>query len=243
MMRSVHDHYAQHLGPIYSWMAGGVEAAFARAKAELDALEISPHSTAAAVDLGAGFGAHTIPLAQRGFSVLAIDTSVELLAELSANAAGLSVKTCNTDILGFRHDLDHDVDVVLCMGDTLTHLPGVEAVDSLFRDIAAVLHEKGLFVLTFRDYSAALVGNSRFMPVRSDADRILTCFLEYEDAHVTVYDLLYERDRSHWGLRVSSYRKLRLAPDRVCGSLERCGFKVARQAGPGGMIRVVARLA
>jgi SAM-dependent methyltransferase len=244
-MESVRDHYAKHLSPIYSWMVGGVEAAMIRGNAELDALGIGPPSNGKgqAVDLGAGFGAHSIPLARRGFSVLAVDTSAELLAELRANAAALPIKTINTDILAFRGHLDRDTDVVLCMGDTLAHLASVETVDALFDEVAAVLPEAGLFVLTFRDYSTALAGNDRFIPVRNDADRILTCFLEYEDAHVTVHDVLYEREQSQWKLRVSSYRKLRLAPDRVIRSLEKCGFQVARQAGPGGMVRLAGRRA
>jgi hypothetical protein len=41
--------------------------------------------------------------------------------------------------------------------------------------------------------------------VRSDAGRILTCVLEYEDAHVVVHDLLHEFDGAAWRQRVSSY--------------------------------------
>lgn len=132
------------------------------------------------------------------------------------------------------------ISVPSCMGDTLTHLPTLVSVGLLFAEVADVLDESGTFVLTFRDYTTALSAEQRFIPVRSDADRILTCFLEYDDTHVTVHDLLHEREASQWKLQVSSYRKLRLAPEWVSQALENCGFRVVREAGLSGMVRLVA---
>src|SRR5512146_3533449 len=194
-------------------MCGGVEAALARGNAELDALGLVPNAMRRAVDLGAGFGMHSIPLARRGFEVLAIDSSVELLRELGANAADLPVKAIEGDILRFREHLTGAPQVILCMGDTLTHLCDLESIESLFADAAAAIAPGGTFVLSFRDYTVPLSGEQRFIPVKSDDGRILTCFLEYEESHVTVHDLVYERDGAAWRQRVSAYRKLRLGPD------------------------------
>ncbi|MDE2051432.1 MAG: methyltransferase domain-containing protein [Gammaproteobacteria bacterium] len=224
-------------------MCGGVEVALARGAAELEALSLSPRTTAYAVDLGAGFGMHAIPLAQRRFEVLAIDCSTELLRELRAVAADLPIRCAEDNISNFRNHLDRAPEVVLCMGDTLTHLPDIRAVDSLIADVAAAIAPGGSFVLSFRDYTTALLGERRFIPVKSDADRILTCFLEYEDAHVNVHDLVHEREQSSWRQRVSAYRKLRLAPDQVSRALERAGFQTRREAGLSGMVRLVAQRA
>ena len=242
-MQSVLDHYAKLLSPIYAWSAGGMDAALGRGAAELDALGLKQGMDGArAVDLGAGFGMHSIPLARRGFSVLAVDSSRELLRDLAAHAAGLPITTTEADLLTFRNQLDCKAQAVLCMGDTLTHLPSMEDVESLIAEVAAALDAGGMFVLTFRDYSTALLAEQRFISVRSDADRILTCCLEYEDAHVTVHDLLHEREGAQWKLHVSSYRKLRLAPHWVAGALESRGFRVSQDVGLSGMVRLVARL-
>jgi len=40
--------------------------------------------------------------------------------------------------------------------------------------------------LSFRDLTPDLTGLNRFIPVRSDPDRIMTCFLEYEPETVIV---------------------------------------------------------
>jgi SAM-dependent methyltransferase len=242
-MQSVQDHYAKHLSAVYSWMSGGVEAALLRGSAELDALHVHSKGSGQAVDLGAGFGMHSIPLARRGYTVLAVDSSCELLREMATHAAMLPIQTVHGDLLKFREHVKTKPELILCMGDTLAHLASVQAIESLIADVAVALGDSGVFVLTFRDYSAALTAERRFIPVRSDADRILTCFLEYEDAHVTVHDLLNEREGAHWGLRVSSYRKLRLVPEWVCGALTARGFVVTREPGQSGMVRLVARMA
>ena len=241
-MNSVADHYSQLLAPIYSWMSGSVEAAIEAGQAEIgEALRELP-ANALVVDLGAGFGMHAIPLARAGARVLAVDSSTELLTELDGLAKDLSVETVADDLLSFRAHLSGKAAAVLCMGDTLTHLDSIAQVARLLDDVASALSPRGLFVTTFRDYvSRELEGDARFIPVRSDSARILTCFLEYAADTITVHDLVHERDGPGWRFSVSSYRKLRLDPQTVADRLERAGLRVGCDAATGGMMRIVAR--
>jgi len=241
-MSSVTEHYATHLGPVYTWMAGGIDAAIARGTKEIEALGLTPRLTGQAVDLGAGFGMHAIPLARRGFHVLAIDTCGELLQTLRSAAGELPIRTVEGDLLAFGRYVDGLSELVLCMGDTLTHLPDVATVDALFDSVAKQLCAGGKFVLTFRDYSTPLRGEQRFIPVRSDAERILTCVLDYEDEHVVVQDLLHEFDGTAWRQRVSSYRKLRIDPATAVAALESRGFTVQRSSGAAGLVCLVASI-
>src|ERR1700733_13185935 len=103
-MANVADHYETHLAPVYVWMAGGVDAALARGDGEIAALLPHLAKGTLALDLGAGFGMHAIPLARRGCEVIALDTSAFLLEELRRHAAGLPVSTVLDDMLSFsRH--------------------------------------------------------------------------------------------------------------------------------------------
>ena len=131
-------------------------------------------------------------------------------------------------------------DLVLCMGDTLTHLESKETVAELGRLVASHLSPGGRFVATFRDYSRLPAGESRFIPVRADETRILTCFLEELENHVQVHDLLHERAAGKWSMKVSSYRKLRLAPEEVCGLFEAAGLRCEVRPGARGMVRLTA---
>ncbi|HEU4778429.1 MAG TPA: class I SAM-dependent methyltransferase [Steroidobacteraceae bacterium] len=242
-MNTVSDHYAQLLAPVYTWMAGSVEAALDAGKSEIDELQLQLPTGGLVVDLGAGFGMHAIPLARDGMRVLAIDSSPELLNELDRLADGLAVESVADDLLSFRTLLKEKPAAVLCMGDTLTHLPEHTHVDFLAQEVHEALGPGGHFVLSFRDYSEPLLGDARFIPVRSDERRILTCFLEYEEDTVVVHDILHERAGDAWDTRVSSYRKLRLSPDRVVASLETIGFETRRQTGLRGMARVIGTIA
>jgi SAM-dependent methyltransferase len=239
-MHSVADHYRSHLAPVYAWMSGGFDAAIARGETEIAALLPDLSNGSRAVDLGSGFGTHSIPLARRGCSVLAIDSSSYLLEQLKAHAGILPITAVEDDLLAFQRYLDRPADVILSMGDTLTHLPNRNAALQLFTLAAASLRPGGRFIATFRDYTQALVGNGRFIPVKSDADRILACFLEYATDHVDVHDMLHERNGDAWQLRVSAYRKVRLAPQWVSASLHDRDFAVRTEPGLAGMVRVIA---
>jgi SAM-dependent methyltransferase len=242
-MTSVAEHYEKVLSPVYSWMAGGVDAALAAGAREIADLGLELPAGKPVVDLGAGFGMHAIPLARAGARVLAIDSSRRLLDELVRLADNLPVTTAHDDLLSFRTHVTEPPAAILCMGDTLTHLPEHTNVDFLVQEVAEVLEPGGWFVLSFRDYGVPLHDEQRFIPVRADERRILTCFLEYADDSVLVHDILHERTGDAWETRVSSYRKLRISPDHVIGSLESFGFDIRREPGVRGMVRIVARAA
>jgi len=236
-MVAVTEHYAKHLAPIYLWMVGGIEIALRSGKADLATL--IPGS-GLAIDLGAGFGMHSIPLAQAGYQVISIDQSRLLLSALQDHSRTLPIRTIEANLLDLRTLVPEQADLIICMGDTLTHLETFEQVKVLFESVAESLSENGRFVATFRDYSTAAVGESRFIPVRSDPNRIMTCFLEEEPRHINVHDIVHELHKEQWQMRISSYRKLRIAPSAVEEMLRSLKMNVQVEEGPRGMIRIEA---
>jgi 2-polyprenyl-3-methyl-5-hydroxy-6-metoxy-1,4-benzoquinol methylase len=242
-MSAVAEHYERHLAPVYVWMAGGTQAALQAGSAEIEALNLPAVRGDIVFDLGAGFGMHSIPLARRGARVTAIDSSAELLRTLTEISGNLPVRAVKGDLLDFQSHLAEAPSAILCMGDTITHLPDFGAVEKLVERASAELAPGGMFAASFRDYSVPLTGEQRFVPVRSDEARILTCFLEYEPEAVLVHDIIHERAAEGWQTRVSHYCKLRLSPERLIASLQSSGFEVRCEAGMGGMVRIVAQRA
>ncbi len=237
------QHYDSHLAAVYSWMAGGAEAAIERNRKFFEAHVGRAKAPARplAVDLGCGSGFQSIPLAELGYRVLAIDNCPALLAELSSRRGPLPIQSVDADLTKFRNYLNETAELIVCLGDTLTHLPSLEAVAALIRDMAAALAPGGRCLLGFRDYvSRELVGEQRFIPVRSDDNRILTCFLEYHPDHVLVHDLLHERSANGWTQCVSTYRKLRLDPAWVVGQILSAGFSLGRNFVEEGMTCLLA---
>jgi SAM-dependent methyltransferase len=239
-MQTAAAHYETHLGPIYAWMLGDTDAALARAAVELNDLRLPTVVNGVALDLGAGLGFHAVALADRGFRVTAIDSSRLMLDQLSSRRAASPITAIHADFLEFRPLVTGQADVILCMGDTLTHAPTFAAVESLLAAVSDTLAPQGLFVTTFRDYATkTLEGDARFILVRADEQRMLTCFLEYGDQRVVVHDLLYQNENGRWRLSASSYPKLRLAPDWVASKLTRQGLRVSGDT-RGGMVRITA---
>jgi 2-polyprenyl-3-methyl-5-hydroxy-6-metoxy-1,4-benzoquinol methylase len=240
-MASVANHYDRHLGEVYAWMQGGPEAGFARALAELQALGIERVQSQLAVDLGAGFGSHAVPLADLGWSVIAVERCGPLLRELARHAAGRAITIVDSDLSSFSHHLPRAADLILCLGDTLTHLPEPAAVSDLASAITASLGPQGRFVTRFRDYTRALEGDARFITVRGEPTQILSCFLEYGRHEVEVHDLIHRWSGDGWRLSVSSYSKLRLDPRWVAQQLEAHGLHVQSGTAANGMVRIVAQ--
>ena len=241
MSSSVRAHYDDHLGPIYGWMVGDFDQAVAAARAELRAVGIVPGGVGSAVDLGAGLGAHAVALADAGYAVTAIDTCAPLLDELRPLARRRAITVVHADLLQLRRHCPGPHRVVLCMGDTLTHLASIDAVEQLFDQVAEALAPGGIFVATFRDYSGPVRrGVDRIIPVRQDDQRMSDVCPRYTDTAVVVHDLVHERSAAGWTLRVSSYRKLRFVPQWARTALGRRGLTVRLQAGANGMARLVA---
>lgn len=279
---SATEHYNRLLAEHYSWMAGSATAESFAAKVRqqrellgrlgVRASALDP-GNGQALDLGCGSGFQTMALAELGFSVVAIDSSVKLLEELRIRAAGMIV--AGTVRPGAVTIVEHDladlaacpglpsaVDVAVCMGDTLSHLPSKAAVSGMFAQVAKRLAPGGFLVVGYRDLSAPAEGLNRFIPVRSDENRVMTCFLDYrqdEPESVAVTDLIYQRadgqpagqqagqpaaggnDAPTWTFSKSAYRKLRLARDWVKTELVGCGLEVEHDETTQGMITLVAR--
>ena len=239
-MATAKEHYAKVLADIYSWMLGGFERAVSKNLEFFKQHQLSSTKSGIAIDLGAGCGFQSIPLAQLGFTVTAIDLDEKLLDELKSNANELDITAIQDDLLNFERHIDTQAELIICMTDTILHLESKDKINSLFHQVFTSLEDKGKFVITFRDLTHELSELDRFINVKSDEQTILTCFLEYEPDTVKVHDLVYQKNNDNWKLNKSFYRKLRLSKKWIEDRLKYVGFSQIDLNSNNGLITVVA---
>lgn len=238
---TVKDHYDFHLGNFYSWMVGDFAARQLEQQAYFSQRGITPTSNKLAIDLGAGHGLQTIALATLGYRVMAVDFNKQLLSELSSRIENFDVEIIEEDFLLFLKNLKKQAALIVCMGDTITHLANTSNISELIREIERILEPGGKIVFSFRDLSNEMKEEKRFIQVKSDETRILTCFLEYFSDHVMVHDILYEKQNKGWVQKVSAYPKLRINEKIITNLLNDNSLKIVKSETINGMIHLIGQ--
>ncbi len=119
------------------------------------------------LELGCGTGSMTIELARRGYDVIALDISDEMLsvADQRAREAGASnIRFIQSDMCSF--ELYGKVDAVVCCLDGINHLTARDELDSCFALVSNYLNNGGLFVFDLNT-------PYKFKTVYADRDYIL----------------------------------------------------------------------
>lgn len=240
-MADIQGHYQNFLAPYYEWIFGGLSKNLIHYRAFFKKHKVSPLHSGVAVDLGSGCGFQSIPLAETGFNVIAIDQSQALLKQLGRYTAGLPIVVIQDNLLNFTAHCPAKVELIICMGDTLSHLNSQTEVRQLVKKAYRSLEENGILILGFRDLSDEVMELDRFIPVRNDSKRIFTCFLEFEQKHVKVHDIIYEKAKDHWDLKKSYFRKLRISQSWANDCLQKAGFIVELCSRRKGLVTILAR--
>jgi hypothetical protein len=242
-VRVMQEHYNRFLAAHYLWMAGGFDANAEKSRRFFTTNGIVPRDARVAIDLGAGCGIQSVPLAEAGFEVHAVDLSRKLLDELVARSGSLPITVHEGNILDYSLWGGHQPGLILCMGDTLTYLPDMETVRDLISRCYAELGPGGKFITTFRDYSVAAEGVTDVIPVQRDTDHIFLCRLEYTVSEVNGTDILYEREGGRWSRTSGRYSKLRIRPWTFRQMLTGAGFRIAYCSTGSGILTTIAEKA
>jgi 2-polyprenyl-3-methyl-5-hydroxy-6-metoxy-1,4-benzoquinol methylase len=237
---TIKEHYDNHLGYFYSWMIGDLTSKQTEFQDFLIEQKLLPQSGKIAIDLGAGNGIQTVSLAKSGYFVKSIDFNKQLLEELTINTKGLNVEIINTDIRNFNDLSINNPELIICWGDTIAHLDSEQEILQLITTISKTLSEGGKFLLSFRDYSVELTGENRFIPIKSDENKILTCILDYQPEYVIVTDLLHEKIGNSWKQKVSFYKKVRVTTEMIVKIIEQTNMKIQFNQIINGMTTTIA---
>ncbi len=159
-------------GKLYGRLAPAYEilASMERIRAEIDALESHLRGIGAnrLVDAGCAVGLHTQELARRGFDVIGVDISEEMIQEGRRRAAALGVELRlermdleQVGVLGPR-----GFDAVICLGNTMAYAHTPARRRAALRAFARALRPGGLLVVQLRDLSS-IRKTGHLFPTRS----------------------------------------------------------------------------
>src|SRR5690349_7289031 len=115
------EHYDHHLGNFYAWMVGDFTQKQLEQQQYFVSHQIFPSANKIAFDLGAGHGLQTIALARLGFTVRAVDFNKQLLDELASRKENFPIEIFEQSIFSFLEATNEKPELIVCMGDTLTH--------------------------------------------------------------------------------------------------------------------------
>ena len=115
------------------------------------------------LDIGCGTGAITVPLAQKGYNIIGIDISEDMLsaARQKAECLSLDILFLNQDMRAF--ELYGTVDCVISVCDTVNYLNNNEELSRFFGLVYNYLNAGGLFIFdisTEYKYSEILADSS-----------------------------------------------------------------------------------
>lgn len=183
------------------------------------------------LDLACGTGKVTREMARRGYDMIGVDNSPEMLdrARLGAEREG-----CGAEILWLLQDMTElelygTVDAVLCSLDSINHLSDEEELCTVFSLVHNYLNPDGLFLFNVN-------GRHKFETVY--ADRIYTMeegkyFCIWENRYrkrtrlCDFYITVFERRRDGSYLRHDAVETERMFPLRtLMRALETAGFSV-----------------
>jgi SAM-dependent methyltransferase len=150
------------------------------------------YSPRTVLDLACGTGNLSIILARRGYRVIGVDGSPNMLevARKKAESAGLNIDFVEGDLRSFS--VEHPVDAAVCVFDSLNYLLEPIHVQSAYRSVSKALVPGGFFVFDVNTPGrlAAIPHEISLMEGRN---------------HYVVWTDYYDSSRKWWKVRLTGF--------------------------------------
>jgi glycine/sarcosine N-methyltransferase len=188
----------------------------------------------AVLDAACGTGQHALALAERGYPTAGADLSPAMIdrAKQNALARGLGVRF---EPAGFSQMADtfgrESFEAVLCLGNSLPHVPDQAGLADALSDFAAVLQPGGLLILQNRNFDQVLAHKARWMEPQSaregDTEWLFVRFYDYLDDGGIDFNILRLRREGDapWQQQLTSTRLRPLTQTDLTQALPLAGFE------------------
>lgn len=186
------------------------------------------------LELACGTGNMTIELSKRGFQMIGLDISVDMLSKAYEKAleSNQDILFINQDMRNF--ELHGTVDAVICLLDSLNYMDSIDEVKQVFELVSRYLNPGGLFIFDLNSpYKISkILGNETFYDLSEDIAWVWTNTYDSKKRKVT-FDLAFFV-RNHEGLYErfdETHQETAYTTDEIKQALEHAGLKLAEVYG------------
>lgn len=177
------------------------------------------------LDLCCGTGTLTCQLAQRGYEMIAVDASVEMLMEAREKAAGLEMPPLFLCQEAVELDLYGTVDAAVCSLDGMNYIPP-EDLPEVFRRLRLFVRPDGLVIFDIRtpEFLRSLDGNI-FVDEKEDLLCLWRADFE-EDLTAIIYGMdIFSRRGRLWDRESEEHVEYAHQPEELKRLMEQAGFR------------------
>ncbi len=156
------------------------------------------------LDLACGTGHHVKLFHKWGSEAIGVDPSPVLLeiARDGLEESDDSLRFLEADFLTFPKHLDHKVDVVICLGNSLPHVMDTRDMKQALKNVYEILKPGGTFVFQNRNYDRLIESQERFQfPATfraGDNEQIFFRFNDFLDNKVRFNVVHFSRVGERW---------------------------------------------
>lgn len=183
------------------------------------------------LDLACGTGSLTRILADRGYEMIGVDASPEMLMQAMQNTMDCDPRPLFLNQRMEELDLYGTVDVCLCCLDSVNYVTEPEVLQKAFERVHLFLEPKtGLFVFDINtpDKFARMDGNSY---VREDEDVFCVWQAAAEDGLCAYQFDIFERDGDAWTRAQETHEERIYTVEQLTAMLEKAGFSEIKTYG------------
>ena len=183
------------------------------------------------LDLACGTGSLTRILADRGYEMIGVDASPEMLMQAMQNTMDCAPRPLFLNQRMEELDLYGTVDVCLCCLDSVNYVTEPEVLQKAFERVHLFLEPKtGLFVFDINtpDKFARMDGNSY---VREDEDVFCVWQAAVEDGLCAYQFDIFERDGDAWTRAQETHEERIYTVEQLTAMLEKAGFSEIKTYG------------
>ncbi|MHA2426728.1 MAG: class I SAM-dependent methyltransferase [Candidatus Hermodarchaeia archaeon] len=121
------------------------------------------------LDLACGSGRHAVALAQKGHEVIGLDLSPQMIAAATRHAEenDVNVQFHTADMSNAKSIVSRPFDLILCLGNSLSLLPSIDALRATLQSANSLLTKDGYLVTQTLNFEEMHNTQFRFFPLKS----------------------------------------------------------------------------